>query len=472
MTGSFRARARAALKDEKLQKALANVPGGFIVKRAKARARLPEFDKLRDEASAMKRHVLDNLHIYLSAFIEKAEEAGAKVHLAADSDEANRIITDILKARGARRVTKGKSMISEETELNAALERAGFEVVETDLGEYIIQLRGEKPSHIVAPAIHLSRKEIEPAFRKAHASLPKDRQLVEKTDFVNEARAILREKFCSADAGITGANLLIAETGSTVLVTNEGNGDLTASLPKTHIVISSIDKIVPAREDASLILRLLARSATGQEITSYTSFFTGPARPGDVDGPEEMHIVLLDNNRSRILGGPFSDILKCIRCGACLNHCPVFGAVGGHAYGGVYPGPMGEVLAPALHGIGETSEIVDACTMCGRCAEVCPMRISLPGLIREWRFAAFDAGKGKPVVRAGLRIWGWLARHPRLYALSAAIGVRLLKLLAAGKGAIRALPGLSGWLSVRDLPAPEGRTFTSLWRKVKGRRGS
>ena len=470
MNNSFRARAAKALGDKGLQRALANVPGGFIVKRAKARAKLAEFDALRDEAAAMKRHVLDNLHGYLAAFIENAERAGAKVHLARTPEEANTIITGILKARGARRVTKGKSMVSEEIELNAALERAGLEVVETDLGEYIIQLRGEKPSHIVAPAIHLSRKDIEPAFRKAHAALPPERRLVEKTDFVNEARAVLREKFRSADAGITGANLLIAESGSTVLVTNEGNGDLTASLPETHVVISSIDKIVPTREDASLILRLLARSATGQEITSYTSFFTGPRRDGDIDGPEEMHIVLLDNNRSEILAGPFSDILRCIRCGACLNHCPVFGAVGGHAYGGVYPGPMGEVLSPALHGIGETSDMVDACTMCGRCGEVCPMRIPLPMLIRKWRFRAFEEGHGKPAVRYGLRAWAWLARHPALYALTASSGARLLKLLAAGRGAIRRLPGLSGWTGVRDLPAPEGRTFTGIFRKTRGRK--
>ena len=470
MTATFRQRATAALRDARLQKALANVPGGFIVKRARAREKLPEFDALRDQAAAMKRHVLDNLAGYLEAFIANAERAGAKVHLAANAAQANAIITGILTARGAHLVTKGKSMISEETELNAALERAGFEVVETDLGEYIIQLRGERPSHIVAPAIHLSRKEIAPDFRRAHKQLPKDRPLVEKVDFVNEARAILREKFCNADAGITGANLLVAETGSTVLVTNEGNGDLTASLPRTHIVISSIDKVVPTLEDASLVLRLLARSATGQEITSYTSFFTGPKRPGDADGPEEMHIVLLDNGRGGILGGGFSDILKCIRCGACLNHCPVFGAVGGHAYGGVYPGPMGEVLSPALHGIAGQSDMVDACTMCGRCEDVCPMRIALPGLIRKWRFAAFRQGQGKAAVRLGLKSWAWLARHPRAYHAATALAMRMLRLAAFGSGVLPRLPGLGGWQSQRELPAPQGRTFLKLYRRTGGRK--
>ncbi len=468
---TFRERAAQALGDAGLQKALANVPAGFIEKRAKARGALPEFDRLRDEAAAMKRHTLDNLAFYLSAFIERAGAAGAKTHLAEGPEEACRIVSGILAARGARLVTKGKSMISEEIGLNAALEKAGVRVVETDLGEYIIQLRGERPSHIVAPAIHLSRRQIEADFRRAHAGLPEERVLATDADLVAEARAVLRGQFCAADAGITGANMLIAETGSAVLVTNEGNGDLTATLPKTHIVIASIEKIVPTLEDASLVLRLLARSATGQEISAYTSFFTGPRRRGDADGPEEMHIVLLDNNRSNILAGPFSDILKCIRCGACLNHCPVFQAVGGHAYGGVYPGPMGEVLSPALPGAGGAPGMTEACTLCGRCEEVCPMRIPLPSLIRRRRAEAFARGEGGAGMRAGLKGWGWLARRPRLHAAVMAAAARAGRLLAAGRGAIRALPGLSGWFAARDLPAPEGRTFSALWRKTKGRPG-
>ncbi len=466
----FRDRARTALADPLLQKALRNVPRGFIAKRAKAKAALPEFERLRKEASNLKDFTLDNLDVFLQAFVEKAQAAGAKVHFASDAEEANRIVIGILKDADVRLVAKGKSMISEETELNAALQRAGMEVVETDLGEYIIQLRGEKPSHIVAPAIHLSRREIEPAFRRAHAELPADRELVEKEDFVAEARTILREKFRTADAGITGANLLIAETGSTVLVTNEGNGDLSSTLPRVHVVLASIEKVVPTLEDATTILRLLARSATGQEITSYTSFFTGPRRPGDVDGPEEMHIVLLDNGRSEILAGPFSDILKCIRCGACLNHCPVFGAVGGHAYGGVYPGPMGEVLAPALHGIGKTSDIVDACTMCGRCAEVCPMRIPLPSLIRRWRTEAFRQARVSPVQRLGLKLWAWLARHPRLYALAMRIAVPVLKFALRRKDILRRIPGLTAWMAERELPPPQGRTFTAMWHAMRRKR--
>ncbi len=466
----FRDRARTALADPLLQKALRNVPRGFIAKRAKAKAALPEFEQLREEASALKAFTLDNLDTFLATFVERAQTSGAKVHFASNTEEANRIVIDILKKAGVHLVAKGKSMISEETELNTALQRAGMEMVETDLGEYIIQLRDEKPSHIVAPAIHLSRREIEPAFRQAHTELPSDRQLVEKEDFVAEARSILREKFRTADAGITGANLLIAETGSTVLVTNEGNGDLSSTLPRIHVVLASIEKVVPTLEDATTILRLLARSATGQEITSYTSFFTGPRRPGDVDGPEEMHIVLLDNGRSEILAGPFSDILKCIRCGACLNHCPVFGAVGGHAYGGVYPGPMGEVLAPALHGIGKVSDIVDACTMCGRCAEVCPMGIPLPSLIRRWRMEAFRQAQVSPVQRLGLKVWAWLARHPHLYALAMRIAMPLLKFALRWKELLRRIPGLSAWMAERELPPPQGRTFTAMWKAARRKR--
>ncbi|HHN73002.1 MAG TPA: lactate utilization protein, partial [Thermopetrobacter sp.] len=394
----FRRRAVAALADAGLQRALRNVPRGFIAKRRAALAALPEYPELRAAAAAMRRHVLDNLDLYLARFIDAAENAGAEIHVAADAEEARRLVTGILRAAGARRVVKGKSMISEEIALNDALAGAGLEVVESDLGEYVIQLRGEQPSHIVAPAIHLSRRQIEADFRRHHTDLPADRVFADNAALVAEARRELRRVFCRADAGITGANLLIAETGSCVLVTNEGNGDLTATLPPLHIVVTSIEKIVPTLEDADLVLRLLARSATGQTLTTYTSFFTGPRRAGDADGPRRMHIVLLDNRRSEVLAGPFADILRCIRCGACLNHCPVFGAVGGHAYlpagmpPGVYPGPMGEVLQPALHGVRRAADLADACTLCGRCAEVCPVEIPLPALIRRWRAEAMRAG--------------------------------------------------------------------------------
>ncbi len=457
---TFRERAVRALADAQLQRALGNVPRGFIAKRAKALARLPEFEELRQHAAAVKRQALAGLDELLDLFTKQAEKAGCKVHIVASAAEARTRIVSILADHGVRRVAKGKSMISEEIGLNAALEAAGMAVTETDLGEYIIQLRNETPSHIVAPAIHLTRADIAPTFRAAHEKLPHERPLHAQEDFVDEARKVLREVFCSAEAGITGANILIAETGTVVLVTNEGNGDLCATLPRIHIVIASIEKVVPTREDATTLLRVLARSATGQEITTYTSFFTGPRRMEDKDGPEEMHIVLLDNGRSAVCRGPFADILACIRCGACLNHCPVFQVTGGHAYGDVYPGPMGEVLQPALHGLAQTHELADACTMCGRCAEVCPVLIPLPDLIRRWRMRAFAERYAPVSQRWGLKIWGWVAQRPWLYRRLSRLGSGMLRLFAERDGFLKwRLPGLGGWFKVRDLPVADAPPF-------------
>src|SRR3954453_9377728 len=266
----------------------------------------------------------------------------------------------------------------------------GLEPVETDLGEYIIQLRKEAPSHIIAPAVHLNKEDVAESFMKAHTLLDPHRSLEEPRALVNEAREMLRQKFLAADVGITGANFLIAETGSTGIVTNEGNGDLTQTLPRVHIVLASLEKVVPTLEDATTILRVLARSATGQEFSAYTTFSTGPRRPEDLDGPEEFHVVLLDNGRSAMLGTEFQDMLRCIRCGACMNHCPVYGVVGGHAYGWVYPGPMGAVLTPSLIGVDKSGHLPNASTFCGRFESVCPMRIPLPKMMRHWRERQFE----------------------------------------------------------------------------------
>ena len=331
-------------------------------------------------------------------------------------------------------------MISEEIGLNAALEGDGIEVVETDLGEYLIQIRGETPSHIIAPAIHLTQDQVEADFRRLHTKLPADRQLVEPAQLVAEARQILREKFLAADVGITGANFLIAETGSSVIVTNEGNGDLTQSLPKVHIVLASIEKMVPTLEDVSTLIRLLARSATGQEISTYTTFSTGPRRAGDPDGPEACHVVILDNGRSELLGTDFGEVLRCIRCGACMNHCPVYTAIGGHAYGWVYPGPIGSVLTPALIGVRKAGHLPNASTFCGRCEEVCPMKIPLPGLMRHWREEEFAAGDTPLLYGLGLKAWAAVAKRPRLYHLLARVGIPLLAALGRRRGAFRRLP--------------------------------
>ena len=464
---AFKSNAKAALGDAQLQRALSGLPGGLVAQRTAARAKLPEFEALRDIGRDIKNHTLANLDLYLEAWETKAKAAGAHVHWAPTAADARQIILDICRQANAQIVTKGKSMISEEVGLNAHLEAAGMEVVETDLGEYLVQIRKETPSHIIAPAIHLTQEQVEKDFRRLHTHLPADRVLTEAPQLVNEARQILRQKFITADVGITGANFLIAETGSSVIVTNEGNGDLTQSLAKTHIVIASIEKIVPTLEDVSALIRLLARSATGQEISTYTTFSTGPRRAGDPDGPETYHVVILDNGRSALLGTPFREALRCIKCGACMNHCPVYGAVGGHAYGFVYPGPIGAVINPAIIGLKEASHLPNASTFCGRCESVCPMKIPLPKLMRDWRTQEFANGGGSVTARFALHLWSRFALRPRLYHAVARIGIAALGFAGRRRGAFRWLPVARGWTAHRDMPAPQKRTFQQLWAEHK-----
>ncbi len=461
---TFKANARTALADAQLQKALGNVRGGFIDKRAKAVSELPEFEQLRDNGKAIKNHVLENLDLYLEAYESKVLETGGKVHWCETAADARGAILDICRMTNARVVTKGKSMITEEIGLNDFLEHQGIEPVETDLGEYIIQLRGEHPSHIIAPAVHLNKEQVEEDFRRVHTSLPRERSLDEPEELLGEARGVLRSRYFDADVGITGANFLVAETGSSIIVTNEGNGDLTQMLPRIHIVVASIEKIVPTLNDAAQILRLLARSATGQEMSVYTTVSTGPRRPGDPDGPEEYHVILLDNGRSAMLGTEFQDMLRCIRCGACMNHCPVYHAVGGHAYGWVYPGPMGAVLTPSLIGVDKGGHLPNASTFCGRCESVCPMRIPLPKMMRHWREREFERGLNPATTRYGLGLWAWFAKRPSLYRLAASFGIPAMKLASLGRERFKWLPFAGAWTRYRDMPAPEGRTFMQQWR--------
>ena len=343
----FPARARSALNNSELARAMLRARTGFIDRRLAAVEGLPEYESVRRTAREIKEHTLHHLDYYLERFEERVQEHGGHVHWASTPAEAQAIVIDICRAAGAKRVTKGKSMVGEEIALNDALEAAGFEPIETDLGEYIIQLANEPPSHIIAPAIHKTKDQISDLFHAHHAKYGRTERQTEPTALVGEARAVLREKFQSADVGITGANFLVAETGSTVIVTNEGNGDLTNTLPRVHIVTAGIEKVVPTLDDMSTILRVLARSATGQETAVYTTLSSGPRRAGDLDGPGEYHVVLLDNGRSQMLGNEFHEMLRCIRCGACMNHCPVYHAVGGHAYGWVYVGSDGRGADPA-----------------------------------------------------------------------------------------------------------------------------
>ncbi len=463
-SGTFKSNAREALADAQLQRAMGNVSVGFVQKRRKAMDKLPEFDALRDQARDIKNHTFQYLDLYYEEYEKKVRASGGHVHFAPTDGDARDIILDICQKAGARSVTKGKSMIAEEIAINDHLEKHGIQPIETDLGEYIIQLRGEAPSHIIAPAIHLNKDQVEASFRKAHTGLDENRNLDELESLLAEARTMLREAFLNADVGITGANFLIAETGTSVIVTNEGNGDLTQSLPRVHIVITSLEKMVPTLEDATAILRVLARTATGQEMAVYNTFSTGPRRDGDPDGPEEYHVVVLDNGRSSMIGTEFEDMLRCIRCGACMNHCPVYQSIGGHAYGWVYPGPMGSVLTPTLVGIDKAGHLPNASTFCGRCEAVCPMRIPLPKMMRHWREREFERHLSPFSARSGLGIWKFFATRPRLYHFATAVAMPLLAAIAGAKGYLKAVPLATGWTRHRDLPAPEGRTFQQQWR--------
>jgi L-lactate dehydrogenase complex protein LldF len=467
---AFKANARTAVADPQLRRALAHVKTGFIGKRAKAVARLPEFEALRDAARDIKDHTLDHLDLYLERYEARVTAQGGQVHWCPSAADARKAVLDICRRVGAKTVTKGKSMIAEEIALNEHLEENGITPIETDLGEYIIQLRHEPPSHIIAPAVHLTKDIIEADFRAAHTEFPPERSLSEPRELVDEARRILRDKFLAADVGITGANFLIAETGASVIVTNEGNGDLTQVLPKVHIVVASLEKVVPTFEDAATILRVLARSATGQECSTYTTFSTGPKRAEDRDGPEEYHVILLDNGRSEMLAGRFRDALRCIRCGACMNHCPVYHAIGGHAYGWVYPGPIGAVLTPSLLGVEEAGDLPNASTFCGRCEAVCPVHIPLPKMMRHWREQEFERHLTPRPARLALKFWAFFAKRPALYHFGAGLKMRILAACAGRKGRFRSLPLAGGWTRSRDFPAPQGRTFQSLWA-ARGRGG-
>ncbi len=460
----FNALAKDALKNSQLQMALSRLSEGFPVKRLEAASRLTEFEELRDQARDIKNHTIENLDLYLEVFEEKVMEAGGVVHWCESAEDAQKEILKICQSVNAKTVTKSKSMIGEEIGINKYLVENGITPIETDLGEYIIQLRDEPPSHILAPAIHLSKEQIAKTFQEKHGGETADRTQPEH--LLSEAREKLRSKFLAADVGLTGANMLIAETGSNVLVTNEGNADLTCTLPKTHIVIASIEKIVPTLEDATTVLRVLARSATGQEMGVYTTFCTGPKRKFDIDGPGELHVILLDNGRSKLIGTEFQEMLRCIRCGACLNHCPVYKAVGGHAYGWVYSGPMGAMLIPGLLGIEHASDLPNASTLCGKCESICPMRIPIPKLLRRWREEEFKNIPLSKPRRLFMVIWAKIASNVPIYRATSRLAVIYLVLFGKIIGKINRLPLGRGWTLCRDFPIPQGESFLSQYKKT------
>ncbi len=456
----FKRKAAENLADLKLQRALGRLKERFVGARAEALQELPDFAQLREAAAAIRQHTLDHLDHYLERFEAEVIARGGTVHWAEDAQAVQRLVVEIARQHGVQRVVKSKSMVTEECAVNDALEAAGVEVMETDLGEYILQLAHEPPSHIVAPVVHKNKEDVAELFERHHHR-PRQTGIAE---LCREAREILRPHFLHADMGISGANFVIAETGSALIVTNEGNGRLATTLPRVHVAITGIEKVVPTLDEVSLLLRLLPRSATGQSITNYVSVLTGPKGSHDLDGPEQLHVILVDNGRVPLLGTELEPMLRCIRCGACMNHCPVYQSVGGHAYGWVYPGPMGAVLTPSLVGLAETIDLPNASTFCGACAEVCPVKIPLPDLMRTLRARQLQQRLRPWRERAALELWAWCAQHPRVYALLAALGARLLHALGGRRGLIHRLPFASGWTAGRDFPAPAGRTFRELYR--------
>ena len=455
-TETFAENAKAALQDAQLRGALRHATTMFGIRRREAAASLSNWEELRNQARAIKDEVLLHLDQHLEAFVREAERRGAKVHWAVDAAQANEIICRLTVERGARNVVKSKSMTTEEIHLNGALERAGMHVVETDLGEYIIQLAGETPSHIIAPAIHKTRRQVSELFTAELGSPPTD----DVREMTQTARATLREWFASADIGISGVNFGIVETGTIVIVENEGNIRLTTSLPRTHIAVMGIEKLLPRFDDLEVFLKLLPRSATGQWLSTYQSFITGVKRTADDEGPEELHIILLDNGRSRMLAHPVTrQSLACIRCGACLNSCPVYQQIGGHAYGSVYPGPIGAVITPQLMGIEKTAQLPYASSLCGACREVCPVKIDIPRLLLHLRGEiSARQSSGRRTERMAFKFWATVMTRPWLYERTALVG-RLLQRWFA-------LP-VKAWTNGRDLRPIEAESFREHWRRTR-----
>jgi L-lactate dehydrogenase complex protein LldF len=460
----FGQRVEEALADPVLKIAVERTAGTAEAKRAIAVDAFPDFEAARTRAAAIKDHVVANLGHYLRQFEANAQAAGAIVHWARTAEEACEIVIGICRKAGARSVARSKSMLGEEIGLPHALAEAGIERIETDLAEHIIQLAGERPSHIVWPAMHKTREQVSALFRARHREPHPEETIAAMAE---SARRHLRSEMLGADVGISGANFLLADTGSVCTVTNEGNAELSVVPPRVHIVTAGIEKIVPSMPHAIHMLRMLARSATGATLTQYTTFYTGPKRAGDLDGPEEMHIVLVDNGRAAMRENGLAEMLRCIRCGACMNHCVVFRQIGGHAYGGTYPGPMGAVLTPAFDGLSANRDLVHACTMNGKCQEVCPVKIPLPTLLRGWREKSWREGLEPQTVRRGLALWRWAVQHPRLYRIGSALAVRAMRLRAKA-GWIDRLPLAGAWTRHRGLPEPEASTFMEQY--ARGRR--
>lgn len=469
---TFDRNARRALEDTQLRGALRHATDLFGERRRAAVGTVTDWEGLRTQARAIKDETLSRLDTYLEEFVARAEEAGARVHWARDGQEACSVIAGIARDRGARTVVKSKSMASEEIHLNAALAELDIEPIETDLGEYIIQLAGETPSHIVVPAIHKTKRQIAELFAEK-LGIPPSEDVATLTE---AARTALRRRFAQADLGISGVNFGVAETGTILILENEGNARLTTSLPRVHVALMGIEKVIPRFEDLDVFLKLLPRSGTGQLLTAYQSLITGTRRAEGDEGPDELHIVLMDNGRSRMLAHPTTrQSLACIRCGACLNACPVYQQVGGHAYGSVYPGPIGAVISPQLFGLDSASQLPYASSLCGACREVCPVKIDIPELLLHLRSKVAEGESGteaKPLERLSFTAYAALMQRPRLLAWATRAGRMAQRALGVGERlgkpnavAARLAPPMTAWTAERDLRPLSPRSFRELWRE-------
>ena len=470
MSAAFDQKIHETVSNPALQLAIYTATGRLADKRRGAVAddNLPEYQELRDQASAVKKHTIDNLDYYLEQFERQVETHGGKVIYCKDGSEVADFILGLAKERQAHLIVKSKSMTTEEIDFNERLEHHGLESVETDLGEYIIQLAHERPYHIVAPALHMTRYDVARVFTEKLGVA--NEIVIEKQAGI--ARIRLREKFLAADIGVSGANFLVADSGAVVLVENEGNARLTTSAPRIHVAVAGIEKLIPRAQDLATFLKLLGRSATGQPLTVYTSFLSGPRRGDEIDGPDEFYVVLIDNGRTKLLGDREKrESLHCIRCGACLNICPVYRKIGGHSFPWVYSGPIGAIITPQFLGTLHEPALPFASSLCGACAEVCPVKIDIPKILLSLRAEVKKTPQRDipaRLERIAYRIWAWVMRHPRIYEMAAMAAASLAP--DSKNGYIRSVPAflnfgpIRAWLSQRDLPAPAPKSFRQIWR--------
>jgi L-lactate dehydrogenase complex protein LldF len=461
----FDERVERALGDEALQRVLCDGQDYVQDLIAPARAQ-PDWPAALDEIARVRGETLAHLDRYVEQFAANGESVGGHVFFAADAAEARRHVVGLARERGARLIVKSKSMVTEEIGLNPALEAEGVEVVETDLGEFIVQLAHERPFHILKPAIHMPLERVRKLFSAA-AGRDVGADAHAMTAY---ARGVLREKFLTADIGISGANFGVAATGSVVLVTNEGNARMATTLPRTHVVVMGVERLVPTFVDLEAILTVLPRAGVGLRATAYVTAITGPRHGDEADGPQELHVVIVDNGRSRILGGKYEQVLSCIRCGACLDVCPVYRKIGGHAYDAVYSGPIGAVLSPLLDGLERHAELPFASSLCGACTEVCSARIPLAEMIRELREDAVEQGLASPSWRAGFDAFAAVAARPRVWGAAEVLGLPLVRLVAAGGALLRGRGPLGAWTRDRELPCPQRGSFRALWRRDPAQR--